>query len=96
MGFRGRYQNKRDANEPEIVAAFLAHGFSVARLDQPADLLVGKHGRTWLVEVKIEGAKLNAKQREFRDAWRGQFDVVRSVEDVAEFAREVKSEAPQA
>jgi len=84
VGIRGQYRNKRDGNEKAIVAAFLAHGCSVERMDVPADLLVGYRGQTHLVEVKQEGKRLNAKQREFEAAWRGDFEVVRSVDDVAD------------
>lgn len=87
---RGHHvKNKRDANEPEIVEAFRKHGFTVERLDRPMDLLVGRYGRNWLIEVKVEGAKLNANQKAFAERWKGHFAVVRSVQDVAEFARDV-------
>lgn len=89
MGFRGRYRNKRDANEPDIVAALQKHGFTVERLDKPVDLVIGKHGQTWIAEVKIEGEQLNANQVEFFANWRGNKLVLRSVEDVADFARAV-------
>jgi hypothetical protein len=82
---RGQWRNKRDANEPEIVAELCAYGFSVVHLDQPVDLLIGKHGRTWIAEVKIEGGKLNQKQAAFFEEWRGNKTILRSVEDVAEF-----------
>lgn len=88
MGFRGKYANKRDANEAEIVAALRAYGYSVVHMDQPVDLLIGKHGKTWVAEVKMEGKKLNKTQAAFKDEWRGNFTVFRSVEDVAEFHEE--------
>lgn len=46
---------RRDANEPAIVAALRDVGCSVQHLDQGdgvPDLLVGRHGRTLLIEVK--------------------------------------------
>lgn len=89
MGFRGRYRNKRDTNEPLIVQALQAHGFSVVRLDVPADLLLGKHGRTWLAEVKQEGCKLSDPQSDFYDGWRGNKLILRGIEDVTEFAESV-------
>jgi hypothetical protein len=81
---RGQWRNKRDANEPEIVAMFRAMGCTVARTDQPVDLIVGYRGVSHLVEVKVDGGRLNASQREFKASWRGDFAVVRSIEDVRE------------
>lgn len=85
---RGQYKNKRDFNEPQIVGALQKHGFSVYRLDQPVDLVIGKGGRTWLAEIKMPGKDLNANQRKFYEGWRGNKLVLRTIEDVAEFARE--------
>lgn len=66
---------KRDIAEPEIVRVLTQCGFSVYRLNQPVDLLVGFRGRNFLVEVKTGnkgyGKSLNDNQREFNDAWRG-------------------------
>ena len=90
MGFRGRYKSARDANEPEIVATLEAHGFTVERLDKPVDLVFGKHGQTWIAEVKMEGKPLNANQTAFYERWRGNKAVFRSTEDVRDFARDVE------
>ncbi len=88
-----RYNPKRDANEKLIVDALRAYGASVERLNTPVDLLVGYRGQTHLVEVKIEGAKLNKAQVEFRDSWKGSpMQVLRSVEDVAEFMKGLRHE----
>ena len=89
-GFRGRYRNKRDANEPLIVAALEAHGFVVVRLDTPVDLVVSRKGETWLCEVKNGNAELKEHQAEFLDRWQGKTAVLRSVEDVQELARVAK------
>ena len=88
MGFRGKYANKRDANEADLVKEFRAHGCSVVHLDLPLDLLVGYRGQTHLVEVKQEGKGLNEKQREFADTWRGEMNVVRSIDDVRDLIAE--------
>ena len=90
MGFRGKYKNKRDGNEAEIVLELRRYGFSVYMLDQPLDLLVGYRGRTYLVEVKLPKASLTKTQIEFLDGWRGDATVLRNSEDVAMFARAVK------
>lgn len=90
MGFRGQYKNKRDANEGDIVATLEAHGFSVVRLDMPADLLIGYDNKTWLAEVKMPKAKLSGPQVKFYSTWRGNELILRSVEDAAAWAKDVR------
>lgn len=90
MGFRGKYKNKRDGNEPEIIDELRAHGFSVYPMDQPLDLLVGFRGRTYLVEVKMPKAKLTKTQEEFLEGWRGDATILRTNEDVTTFAVAVR------
>jgi hypothetical protein len=92
-----RYAKKRDASEPEIVSALLQCGFSVERLDRPVDLAVGFRGRCWLVECKVEGAKLNKNQQEFVAAWRGpKVVVLRSAQDAIDWASDVAAETERA
>ena len=43
------------------------------------DLLVGKGGINWLMEVKIAKGDLNPDQVKFQATWRGSYLVVRSV-----------------
>ena len=89
-GFRGKYQNKRDANEGEVVATLRAHGLSVVPLDTPVDLLCGYGGQTWAVEVKNGKAKLTEAQIAFFEAWRGNHTIIRSVADAEKFANEIR------
>lgn len=76
---------RRDANESEIVKALRAAGASVTLLDGDGvpDLLVGKGGKTWLIEVKNPAAKgggkyntgegaLTRDQVAWRNGWRGE------------------------
>lgn len=74
------YAKRRDANEPEIVNALEKVGATVYRLHTPLDLLVGYRRKTYLIEVKVPGKKLNKKQKEFIAGWRGQHAVVESIE----------------
>jgi len=86
---RRAFAKRRDLNEPEIVKGLEGAGCSVFRLDKPADLLVGKGGRNYLLEVKNPGALRGKKQAvmltedeaEFHEAWRGQVQIVESLED---------------
>lgn len=89
---------KRDVSEPEIVAALVDMGFSVYRLDRPADLLVGFRRRTFLVECKYGtkgyGAALNKNQSIFQDTWRGSAIVIlRTAQDAIVWGKQVASEA---
>ncbi len=80
---RPAYAGKsRDGNEKEIVAALETIGCTVYRLDEPADLLVGRGAKNVLLEVKQPG-KENRKDQEDqkakRAAWKGQIAVVSTV-----------------
>lgn len=66
-----KYAAKRDYAEPEVVRTLQELGFSVWRLDQPVDLLLGFRGDLWLAEVKTGKAKFNANQVKFVAEWRG-------------------------
>lgn len=77
-----RFARRADRNQKEIAAALRATGASVVSLHTVGggcpDLLVGRGGVTYLLEVKAPGRVTHerkvgtrAKQQEFRDAWRG-------------------------
>lgn len=93
MASRGR----QDANLNEIVKAFETFGFSVHRVGQhpamPYDLVAGKSGKNWLIEVK-DPSKPPSRQRltsgeiKFMERWKGSYRVVKTVEDVREIANE--------
>lgn len=74
-----------DANQAEIVAALRQVGASVyimADVGQGVpDLLVGRAGCTYLLEVKAPRGRLNEREQEWHAAWRGHVAVVRSVDD---------------
>lgn len=79
-----------DANQAEIVAALRDVGCSVAdtsRLGQGfPDLVVGRAGITFLLEIKNGRAipsaqRLTPDEQAWHQAWRGQVAVVRSVEE---------------
>lgn len=77
---------KRDLNHGEIKQALLACGCSVLDLadtgNSVPDLLVGRHGRSFLLEVKSPTGKEKPGQIEARQAWCGdRWAVVRSVQD---------------
>jgi len=66
-----RYAARVDANQADIVAALRDAECSVYFIGLPVDLLVGKNGKTALVEVKTKGGRHTELQREFFATWRG-------------------------
>jgi len=45
------------------------------------DILLGYKGKNVLLEIKRAKGKLNDQQQEFKDEWRGELCVVRSVDE---------------
>lgn len=70
-----RLRARVDNNHKQIVEALRKCGFSVVSLHQVGkgvpDLLVGKGGSTWIVELKSKGGKLGDDQKKFIEEWRG-------------------------
>lgn len=85
---------KVDANQSEIVECFRKLGFSVQTLHTVGqgvpDLLVGKHGKNWLIEVK-DGLKkkLTCDQEKWHSKWLGQVVVICTTEQAIQFANNV-------
>lgn len=84
QGFRGRAR-KRDANEPEIIAALeKIPGVTVVLMDKPVDLLVGYNGQTFLFEVKNPEGKnrIEPDQAKFFSDWTGRpVEIIRTTDD---------------
>lgn len=79
-----RYANKRDANEPGIVAALESLGCVVLRMDKPVDLLVLHRGTVHLCEVKTRKGKFTRDQAEFAQFW--PVKILRTVDDAIALA----------
>lgn len=64
---------KRDDNEAAIVKALERCGSTVYRLDDTGipDLLVGRCGKMFLLEVKSPKGTLTPAQKKFRASWKG-------------------------
>lgn len=75
---------KRDSNEREIIACAKALGMSVVQLSDPdiPDLLLGIKGKNYLAEVKTPTGQLRPGQVQFKQTWKGQTGVIRSVDDL--------------
>lgn len=80
-----------DANHAEIVNAFRRLGFSVAQTHSLGrgfpDIVVGRNGRTALVEIKAPGGGFTEEQTMFISSWRGALHVVVSIDDVLELEK---------
>ena len=78
-----RFRARIDANHPEIVHALEQAGCSVQSLAALGkgvpDILVGRAGENFLLEIKTKNGKLTCAQ--LRWSWRGQCAVVRTVEE---------------
>lgn len=86
-----RLNPRRDANEPEVIAALEAHGFHVTRISGKGvpDLLISHGGdRQWVAEVKTEKGRVKPAQAEFYAEWRGEpVELLRSIDDAISWAK---------
>jgi Holliday junction resolvase len=91
-----RRASKIDDNQKEIVDRFRKLGWSVLILSSVGkgcpDILCGKFGRCYLVEIKDgkkspSARKLTDDQIEFHKNWNGSLIVVKSIDEVIEFNR---------
>lgn len=96
-----RHRARVDANQPDIVAVFRRHGFSVLHLHQIGhgcpDILIAKYGRSYLVEIKdgsqpFHKRKLTPDEEKFLLSWKGKAYVVCSVESAEELATSIEGE----
>lgn len=79
---RPRRRTQSDPNQAAIVAALRKTGRTVEVISDVGggvpDLLVGFHGRTYLLEVKAPGDDLSDDQVIWHAGWKGHADVVRT------------------
>lgn len=84
------WARKKDSTHQAVCEAFRAFGWTVmdvSRAPLCVDLVVARHGRTVLVEVKDRTGKLTEAQRALFARWPGETAVVRSVDDVERLTR---------
>ena len=73
-----------DANQSEIVAALRKFGASVwdtHEIGHGPDIIVGWSGKVFCMEIKTEEGTLTPSEKKFRESWRGNYYVIRSIED---------------
>ena len=82
-----RYRQRKDLNQKDIVDTLESLGFDVIIMHSPTDLLGGRQGKNYLVEVKSgDKKKYTAAQLKFNASWRGQRVTLRSPEDAIQWA----------
>lgn len=91
---RNQFAKRVDKNHAEIKEVFKKAGWSVFDAKNIGqgfpDLIVGKHGSTFLVEIKTPTGKLTTPQREFMLNWKGGAVVIlRTVEEALNFIKAV-------
>ena len=81
--------HRTDANHKEITEAFKTLGYSVFDTAKTGggfpDIVVGKNGVNYLVEIKTAKGKLNPKQKAFHKKWLGKIYIVKSINEVIEY-----------
>lgn len=89
---------KKDANHNEVAAEFSRLGCSVldiSQLKRCADVVVGKNGKSRVVEIK-DGSKppsareLTSGELDFSRSWKGGYDVVENLADVARVVQKLE------
>lgn len=74
-----------DANQKAIVDDLRLMGASVEHLHRVGggcpDILVGYNDHNYLMEIKVDGGKLNGKQEQWHNRWKGQKAVVRNINE---------------
>ena len=80
-----KYAKRTDRNHSEITQGLRKIGFSVvdcAAMGQGfPDICVGAGGVNYFFEIKTEKGKQNSRQKDFEAVWKGQYNIIRSVED---------------
>ena len=84
---------RKDENQLAIEQDLRKLGYSVADTSQLGDgfvdMVVGKHQRNWLFEIKNpkqppSARKLTPAEKDFHDAWRGQIHTVETTDQILE------------
>lgn len=73
-------RGRRDENEAEIVSALHEAGCDIDYAERkPYDVLVGRAGMCFALEIKAKKGRLQQSQEDFRRTWRGHYAIVRTV-----------------
>lgn len=88
-----RLKARRDGNEAEIIAVLEGLGCAVFQIYDWADLIVGLGNPliTVIVEVKLPGAPLTAKEKQYQRTNKGQYWIVRTVDEAIEMVERYRN-----
>jgi hypothetical protein len=76
--------NQQDANSITIVSVLRQAGCTVDYIESSVgragipDIVVGREGRNWLLEIKTKRGRVSEAQKAWQAGWRGQVAVVRT------------------
>lgn len=80
------YAKKKDNNQAEIENELQELGFSVQSLHELGrgvpDLLLGKQGFNFIIEVKHDSAPLTDPEKTWHNAWKGQVRTAQSTSEI--------------
>jgi len=83
---------RTDNNHSDISSAFRKLGYSVFNMSAVGkgfpDIIIAKHNRNYLIEIKTNKGKLTPAQVEFKERWLSPVYIVRSAKDVIKLHRE--------
>ena len=90
---RDKYTGRTDTNQKDIVATLREMGCSVTPTHAIGkgfpDLTIGYKGKNILMEVKMMGKGLNAKETYWFDNWNGQAAIAYTPEQAIEIVKEL-------
>ncbi len=76
---------RTDNNQTAIVNMLREFGASVVDLHEVGhgcpDIVVGHHGKNYLMEIKSESGRLTPAEQNFKDTWRGNYYIIYNIED---------------
>jgi hypothetical protein len=86
---------RTDSNHSEIAEAFEALGFSVWKVNDVVDLIIGYGGVSVLVEIKDinkppSKRRLTPREEKFWSSWKGGIELVESIDDALALARKIR------
>lgn len=79
------FSSRQDANHSAIVKDLRLLGYQVHEMKSVGggfpDILVARHGKMCLMEIKTDDGELNEKQKKWHDEWQGPpISIVRTTE----------------
>ena len=80
------HRQKTDLNQKQLVVELRQLGYTVIVVSHllKFDLIVGKHGKNYLFEVKGKGKPLRPEQEEYHEWWQGQIHRIENTEETLE------------